>query len=246
MSGPEVKTGETAKSASKPAAPRLSGRAVADFLREHPDFLLKHPELSRVLAPPSPHDGNGAVDLQQYMLHRLRRDVARLQRAQESLIAASRENVSAQAQINAAVLAMLEATTFEHLIHIVTQDCVEILHLDAISLLVETAKDDLPEAVTQSVFAVPPGTVGALLDGAEARLREHAAETELLYGPAAPLIRSDALVRLRVSGVAPLGLLCLGSREPDRFHAGQGTELLHFFAGALARLVRLWLDLPPS
>lgn len=242
MSGSDAKS----SSSSKPPQPRLSGRAVAEFLTDHPDFLLKHPELARVLAPPSPHEGTGAADLQQYMLHRLRRDVARLKTAQDSLIAASRENNSVQAQVHASVLAMLEATTFEHLIHIVTQDCAEILHLDVISILVETAKDDLPEAVTNSVYAVPPGTVARLLDGGEALLRDRVSETELLYGPASALVKSDALVRLRVSGIAPLGLLCLGSREPARFHPGQGTELLHFFAGALARLVRLWLDLPPS
>ena len=68
----------------------------------------------------------------------------------------------------------------------------------------------------------------------------------LLIAPADGLVQSDALVRLEFSAAAPIGLLALGARESGKFHAGQGTELLTFFAKALARLIRQWLDLPPS
>ncbi|MGC5204424.1 DUF484 family protein, partial [Klebsiella pneumoniae] len=77
------------------------------------------------------------------------------------------------------------------------------------------------------------------------QLREQALHTDVLYGPAASLVQSDALVRLEFSAAAPIGLLALGARETGKFHAGQGTELLSFFAKALARLIRQWLDLPP-
>ena len=42
-----------------------------------------------------------------------------------------------------------------------------------------------------------------------------------------------------------LGLLALGSREPDTFHPGQATELLCFLTRVIERCIRSWLDLPP-
>lgn len=226
---------------------RLDATAVAGWLRDHPDFLVKHPDLAQVLAPPSPHQGNGALDLQAFMLERLRRDVAQLTSTREALIQATRENMTITGRVHEAVLLMLDATTFEHLIHIATQDCAELLGVDAVSLCVEAADGAMPKVSTQGVFALPHGAVDRLIGpGRAVQLREQALHTDVLYGPAASLVQSDALVRLEFSAAAPIGLLALGARETGKFHAGQGTELLSFFAKALARLIRQWLDLPPS
>lgn len=226
---------------------RLDATAVAAWLRGHPDFLVKHPDLAQVLAPPSPHQGNGALDLQAFMLERLRRDVAQLTSTREALIQATRENMTITGRVHEAVLLMLDATTFEHLIHIATQDCAELLGVDAVSLCVEAADGAMPKVSTQGVFALPHGAVDRLIGAGRAvQLREQALHTDVLYGPAASLVQSDALVRLEFSAAAPIGLLALGARETGKFHAGQGTELLSFFAKALARLIRQWLDLPPS
>ncbi len=226
---------------------RLDATAVAAWLRDNPDFLVQHPDLAQVLAPPSPHQGNGALDLQAFMLERLRRDVAQLTSTREALIQATRENMTITARVHEAVLLMLDATTFEHLIHIATQDCAELLGVDAISLCVEAADGTMPKVSTQGVFALPHGAVDRLIgQGRAVQLREQALHTDVLYGPAASLVQSDALVRLEFSAAAPIGLLAMGARESGKFHAGQGTELLTFFAKALARMIRQWLDLPPN
>jgi uncharacterized protein YigA (DUF484 family) len=35
----------------------------------------------------------------------------------------------------------------------------------------------------------------------------------------------------------------MGTRKPDKFHPGQGTELLNFLARALESTIGAWLDL---
>jgi len=65
-----------------------------------------------------------------------------------------------------------------------------------------------------------------------------------LFGPGAGLVRSQALIRLQISSETPEGLLAFGSREPDMFHQGQGTELVCFLARVVERCIRSWLDLP--
>jgi len=66
-----------------------------------------------------------------------------------------------------------------------------------------------------------------------------------VFGPAAGLVRSDALIRLSVGQNVPLGLLVFGTRHPGYFNAGQGTELLVFLARVLEHCLRQWLGLKP-
>jgi uncharacterized protein YigA (DUF484 family) len=46
-------------------------------------------------------------------------------------------------------------------------------------------------------------------------------QLDLLFGESAPAIASAALLPL-----GPIGLLGIGSSDPDRFHPGMGTDLL--------------------
>ena len=75
-------------------------------------------------------------------------------------------------------------------------------------------------------------------------LRENVEGDRRIYGEAAGLVRSEAMLRLSVREDAPCALLAMGSREPDRFHKGQGSELLTFLARILEHSIRTWLDLP--
>ena len=63
-----------------------------------------------------------------------------------------------------------------------------------------------------------------------------------VFGPAAGLVRSQALARIRAGKRTPEGLLALGSRDAAKFQSGQGTELLVFLAALLERLIRGWLE----
>ncbi|MBX6369123.1 MAG: DUF484 family protein, partial [Rhodospirillales bacterium] len=64
-----------------------------------------------------------------------------------------------------------------------------------------------------------------------------------LFGSGAGLVRSAAFLRINVAEHAPMGLLCIGTRKPEKFHPGQGTELLGFLARALETTLGAWLDL---
>jgi len=87
------------------------------------------------------------------------------------------------------------------------------------------------------------GMVDALLGERDALLRSDIQGDPALFGGAAGLVRSEALFRLHVSAHAPVGLLCIGTRRPDKFHPGQGTELLAFLARTVEKTIAAWLDL---
>lgn len=235
------------KSRPSLATPRsTSSREVAEFLRANPDWLAANPDVLAGLAPPNRAEGDNVLDLQHFMVRRLQAEVDRLNGDQRELLAASRSNLAAQAQVHQAVLMMLEAASFEHLIHIVTRDVPHALDLDAATLCVEPLADGPQNgARTPGVYVLEPHGVDSRIgQGRDVMLANDIPPDPAVFGPAAGLVRSQALARLRASRRSPAGLLALGSRDPEKFHPGQATELLCFLARALERLIRGWLHLP--
>ena len=54
-------------------------------------------------------------------------------------------------------------------------------------------------------------------------------------------ILSEALLNLNFDNSNVSGLLILGSKNKAKFAAGQGTELLTFFAQVFERIIARWL-----
>lgn len=221
--------------------------AVRAFLKSHPDFLVDNPDLLEVLTPPAQHNGGNVTDLGHFMARRLQEQIARLKLEQRELISTGRANQTAQDQVHRAVMVMLDATSFEHLVHIVTRDLADVLDVDVVTLCAEAHNGSATpgRAPTGGVFVLEPGTIDALVGpGSRARLGSDLPADPAIFGPAAGLVRSQALIRLSASRRAPAGLLAIGSRDDDKFDASHGTELLDFLARVLERLFRAWLDLP--
>jgi hypothetical protein len=225
------------------AALPTADEAVADYLRRHPGFLEAHPDLLDLLTPPALRRGDGVADMQRFMLQRLQSELAKLRMREGEIVASSRANQNSGQRVHAAVLAMLEARTFEHLIEILTTDLAVHLEVDAIFLAFEALDRITPGQRTSGVRMLAKGRIDQLTQGGrEVVLHADAPGDAELFGAAATLVRSQALVRLNLRREAPRGLIAFGARAPDRFHTGQGTELLVFLGGAIERIVRGWLE----
>jgi uncharacterized protein YigA (DUF484 family) len=225
------------------AADEPDAAAVADYLRRHPDFLGEHPDLLTLLTPPELRRGEGVVDMQHFMLQRLRHDLTRLKAQQRALIATSRSNLTSQGRIHAAALAIISATSFEQLIQTVTTDLAVLLDVDVVTIGVESSTGPQPRLLRQGIQLLRRGMVDELLGAKRDSLLRHDIRGDAtLFGAAAGLVRSEALLRIEVSDRAPTGLLCIGTRRPEKFQPGQGTELLCFLANVLERTIAAWLD----
>lgn len=237
---------ESSDSPDRPDRPELSEQEVNEYLQRNREFLLDNPDLVSVLIPPAKHSGDNVLDLQHFMLERLQEENRRLTGHWDQLIATSRSNMAGQTQIHAAILVALEADSLEALVHAVTADWPQILDVDTVTLGTEgdpAAFGGVPES---GLRQLGPGLVDRLLGGErDVVLRTGGDELDEIFGPAAPLVQSDALVRLAIGsgmedGFSPC-LLAMGAREADKFHPGQGTELLVFLARVLERHLSTWL-----
>lgn len=232
-------------SPAKPAAADPSPSEVASFLRRHPDFLIEHPDLLVVLTPPQVDRGERVIDMQHFMLQHQRAEIDRLKTQNKNLVATTRANLASQTRVHSAVLAILGAQSFEQLIQIVVTDLASLLDADVVTIAVERPGGQRSRLPHQGIEILDPGTVVDVL-GSE---RDVILQTDVrgdprLFGAGAGLVRSAAIVRLPVGRSAPAGMLCIGTRKPGKFQAGQGTELLSFLARTLGVTIAAWLDLP--
>jgi uncharacterized protein YigA (DUF484 family) len=237
-------------SARKPAvalAQPVSADQVAAYLRRHPDFLAENNELLDVLTPPARERGEGVLDLQRFMVERLRRELAEVTDLRNDLVATGRSNLAIQRRVHEAILALLRAGSFEEFVETITTDLAVILDLDVVTIGVERAADGAAWKPVSGVYCLKSGSIDNLLGRAGTLLlRDDVAGDPAIFDGAAGLVRSDALIRLAIGESAPPALLALGSRQSGAFHAGQGTELLSFLSHVLEVTFRAWLYLPKA
>jgi uncharacterized protein YigA (DUF484 family) len=217
--------------------------AVEAFLERNPSFLNDRPTLLQKLVPPQFDHGSGVVDMQIFMLDRLRDQLKRTNQREKSLLEAVEANSRIQRRVYRAVDALLAAQSFEELIRCVADDLPSQFDVAKVALCIETEKPLPDGAENAGLMVLPPGTINRF--GDIHRLVLLLANTKgdkALFGGSAGKIQSMAHLRLDFGAKAPRGLLALGSTEPDAFDPNQSTDLLAFFAQVLERCVQRWLN----
>jgi uncharacterized protein YigA (DUF484 family) len=221
--------------------PLPSEGQVLAYLAAHPDFLIRHADMARLLAPPSRWSAeDGILDLQVFMIERLKDDMDRIQGAAEDLIHTSRSNMSIQSRTHRATLSVLAADSLAELVEVISDDLPPLLDVDVATLCFETPVRPMARLSAPRMLALPQGTVAAMMGGADrdCALTEEMPGDPLLFGAGAGLVLSSAVVRLAPGGSCPEGVLALGSRHGRTFHAGQATELVTFLARVVELCVR--------
>lgn len=227
--------------AATPAAD-LAPEDIVAFLRARPNFLLENPVLLEALTPPEGRSGEGVVDFQQFMLKRLQANYDWLKQQQRELISNSRANLHSIGRVHQAVLMLMEAENFADLAQLILHDFVTVFDVDAVALLIESDNPIQPDLQRIGVRIVQPGMTEFWLEDQPAMMDSDIAGDPIIFGPAAPLVRSQLLLRLELMEEVPLGMLALGSRDPLLFQELQGTELVNFLARAVERSLRFWLE----
>ena len=236
----------TRNSTDSTEMPEITDGRVLNYLKRHPDFLVRYPEALDNQSVPERTLGDGVADLQSAMIARLRADVVGHTDRQRELIDNSRAKLTTQARVHECVLALLAARSFEQVIETVATDLTLLLDLDVVTLGFES--DDESWAIGeagQGLRVVPFGTVEAVFGKTdELIIRSGVTGLPEVFGEASELVRSEALLQLKISPSTPPAFIAFGSRDSEKFHPGQATELIGFLAAVLESVVRGWLNLP--
>jgi uncharacterized protein len=220
------------------APAEAAAEAVKAYIRTHRAKLSRDGEILALLLPERFHAGE-IRDLQRHIIERLAGENTAL-RAECNNLRGERERAERLGDgVRQAVLDLVDARSFEEVIAI-AKSSAGMFGARRAAICVEGEESARPKGAT-GIRLIGAGLVDALLgaDGLSAAL---CSGGSVLLGAGGGECRSIAAFRLEI-GERP-ALYVLGAREQHCFEGEELASDVCFFARALERAIRAWLDLP--
>ena len=208
---------------------KLGAHEVAAWLRRHPSFLQQFPDLAVSMVVP--REQGPAASLASYQLEVLRDKNRELARRLHELSANAETNERLAVRTHQLTLSLLRQTTAA----------------DTVRAMAASLSEDFQGDLVRIVLFAPVAGLEAVdwlqvIDAAETRLapfrdalaegepicgRLHPDKNALLYAARVDEVQSSALLPL-----AQVGLLAVGSHDPNRFFPGMGPLFLRMMGEA--------------
>jgi uncharacterized protein len=216
---------------------------LADYLKSHPDFFERHPQL--LLALKLPHRAGGAsISLVERQVSLLRQRNSQLERQFKDLVAVAKQNDVLVEKIHQLALQLMRSVNagqrLERLETSLREDFAAeraVLVLFPEAAPAAAIHDGFVKRLTADDPLVRP--FATFLRAAKPRCGPLRDRQRNIFDRDADSMSSAALVPLGPG--ASLGLLIIGSRDPDHFHPGKRMD----FLARLGELVAVALRAQP-
>ena len=214
----------------------LSDTLVMDYLRENTDLLVRFPDLMFELEVP--HRCGKAVSMVEYQLTAIKDQNRALKRRLRELIGNARSNQELVQRLLQLSVSLYECDQVGDVLCKVYQALGNDFDIDvtAVRLFarVPNGTDVLPEFISmdehiRALFS------HVLKPGLPICGRLQSAQLEFLFGHRREEIGSSALLPLGREG--DMGMLAMGSKDPQRFHPAQSTDFLRHVADLLTSAI---------
>lgn len=197
---------------------------ILDYLREHPNLLVEHPEvLSEIVVP---HATGAATSLVERQVSVLREQVRQLKNQLKDLIEIARENGDLSKRLHALTEKLVQTEDLDSLLTSIKKTIISNFKADRVILrLFVEPVDNAPEAIFTGIDWPKKSLFEEVLNKKQpvcGRLNQQ--QNEALFGDELPEYSSSVLLPLEGKGWK--GLLAIGSQDPQRFSADMGTEIL--------------------
>ncbi len=213
--------------------PVVTADLVADYLAEHPDFFSQYTHLLEKLYVP--HQRGTAVSLVERQTSLLRERNQQLHGHLSELIDAARYNDVQFEKTKRMVLALLEAWTLDDVAVAIEESLCRDFYGDETVLLLFSERS-LESNSVRTLARAEDSLVQPLIETnlpSCGQLSE--AMNRFLFQERSVKVQSAAVVPL-VKGDT-LGLLAIGSHDPNYFQSSQGTLFLSYVGEVLSRVI---------
>jgi uncharacterized protein YigA (DUF484 family) len=215
---------------------KIGAHEIAAWLRRHPKFLQQFPDLALSLVVP--REDGPAASLASYQLEVLRDKNRELTRRLQDLYAVSQENERLAVRTHQLTLALMRQDTAAGTVRAMAATLAEDFNGDLVRVVLFApvaglgGDEDWLQIIARDERVLAPFN-DCLRDGEPLCGRLHPDKQALLYGARVEDVQSTAL--LPIEGV---GLVAVGSRDPNRFYPGMGTLFLRMMGEAFAAALK--------
>ena len=216
----------------------MKSEEVAQYLQENPQFFEEYADMISHMLIPHPHGGRTISITERQMLS-LRDKNKQLEGKMGELLQFGGENDIISEKIHRLAVAVIAAGSFQAVVHSLNSHLRDDFSIPYFALRLWHRPENvivLPEFAAVSA---------KLQDFADTLTQPYCGstadfETASWFGAAAPKIRSQGLIALR-NGNGTIGMVALGSEDPQRFYTNMGTLYLErlgeIASAALARVM---------
>lgn len=180
------------------------------------------------------------LSFEDHALTQLRERLGEAEEARADLIAFAQGHAGAVTAIHDAVLAAIAAPCIDELFEVVTRDWPGILAIDSIALAL-IVNESAFRADRGGVQRIEPRLVQRLLANSNDVVMRSVKRGQPLFGPAAAMVRAEALIRFECGKGLPRGLLLLGQVGQHQLDTRHGAHLLRFLGRSLGAMIARWL-----
>ena len=212
------------------AVEKIGAHEVAAWLRRHPTFLKQFPDLALTMVVP--RDDGPTASLASYQLEVLRDKNRELSRRLADLGANAQINERLAVRTHQLTLALMRQTSAADTLRAMAASLEEDFAGDLVRIVSFDDVPELAEAPWLQVIAKDDAKLApfhdCLQDGEPICGRLQQEKNDVLYGERVNEVSSTALLPL--PGV---GLIAVGSYDPNRFYPGMGTLFLRMMGESL-------------
>jgi uncharacterized protein len=218
--------------------PKLNEREIVAYLKAHPDFLSRHPDLLESIE--LRHKAGSAVSLIEKQVDMLRAKNQRLEDRIQRLIDTARDNEHRTQSVQRLARALIRAPSLAAVAAGLAKCLREDFDIDEV--FVGVMSGQFKRHDIEGIHPIEAD--GKLARSFENFFRTRLIEcgpiaedrSRLLFPKAATAVQSAAIVPLEKE--KSLGMLALGSADPQRFQPRQGKLFLELTADLVAAAVR--------
>jgi hypothetical protein len=213
----------------------IGAAEVASFLRRHPEFLAEFPDLALSLR--LPREQGVTTSLASYQLDVLREQNRELHRRLREWIETASDNQRLMTRVHALSVALIGEPTLAGTVRRVVAALTEDFHAELVRLVLFRTQDEELGGGEWLIVAANgvddlPAFAEFFARGQALCGRLHPEQATALFGNHAAEVRSAALLPLD-----RIGMLAIGSSDPQRFHPDMGTLFLQLLAEAVAAAI---------
>ena len=185
----------------------IDNKAVLSFLSDNTDFFINNKDALEKMTLPAT-TAEASVSFHEFQVKQLQSKLEKLELLNKRLTQIAMDNAESQQKLNSFSLNLIQCDTIDELETTLKVQLKEAFTLESVMMSMDSEIKGITKSVT---------------------LRR--AENTCLHEENGVCIRSEAIIKLTTPHDGVIGHLTLGSVDIQRFHEGQGDELLQYLGG---------------